>query len=92
MSANELYQSALLQALTVVDKKIMKKMNHNDSFNDFFDTLKEMLTYFGVAILRAENKQKKYIFFSTVLKAADTSLSIATFWVLLHYLLLALKY
>ena len=74
----KLYPSAPLLENIDLEKRLEKKMNDVNSFNNHINNIKEMITYFKDKNNKSKKKYKKHKTLTTILKSFDTFVSIAT--------------
>ena len=73
-----LYPCAPLLENIDLEKRLEKKINDVNSFNNHVNNIKEMITYFKDKNHNSKNKYKKYKTITTILKSLDTFVIIAT--------------
>ena len=61
-----------------LEKRLEKKINDVNSFNNQVNNIKEMITYFKDKNHKSKKKYKKYKTITTILKSFDTFVIIAT--------------
>ena len=75
---DRLYPSAPLSENIDLEKRLEKKLNDVNSFNNHIINIKEMITYFKDKNHKSKKKYKKYKTITTILKSFDTFVIIAT--------------
>ena len=75
---DKLYPSAPLLENIDLEKRLEKKLNDVNSFNNHIGNIKEMITYFKDKINKSKKKYKKYKTITTILKSFDTFVIIVT--------------
>ena len=75
---DKLYPSAPLLENIDLEKRLEKKINDVNSFNNHINNIKEMITYFKDKNHKSKNKYKIYKTLNTVLESADSIIIIAT--------------
>ena len=75
---DKLYPSAPLLENIDLEKRLEKKINDVNSFNNHINNIKEMITYFKDKNNKSKNKYEKYKTLTTILKSVDTFVIIAT--------------
>ena len=74
---NRLYTSAPLEIIDL-EQRLEKKLNDVNGFNNHFNNIKEMITYFKNKNNKSEKKYKKYKTITTILKSFDKFVIFAT--------------
>ena len=74
---DKLYPSALLLENIDLEKRLEKKINDVNSFNNHVNNNKEMITYFKDKIHKSKKKYKNYKTLNTVLESVDSIVIIA---------------
>ena len=74
---DRLYPSTPLENIDL-ERRLEKKMNDVNSFNNHINNIKEMITYFKDKNNKSKEKLKKYKTTTTILKSFDTFVIIAT--------------
>ena len=67
-----LYPSAPLLENTDLEKRLEKKINDVNSFNNHINNIKEMITYFKDKNNKSKKKYKNYKTLNTILESADS--------------------
>ena len=67
-----LYPSAPLLENIDLEKRLEKKINDVNSFNDLINNIKEMITYFKDKNHKSKKKYKNYKTLNTILESADS--------------------
>ena len=75
---DKLYPSAPLLENIDLEKRLEKKINDANSFNNHINNIKEMITYFKDKNHKSKNKYKNYKTLNTVLESVDSIIIIAT--------------
>ena len=75
--ADKLYPSAPLLENIDLEKRLEKKINDINSFNNHINNITEMITYFKDKNNKSKNKYKNYKTLNTVLESVDTIIIIA---------------
>ena len=75
---DKLYPSAPLLENIDLEKRLEKKLNDVNSFNNHISDIKEMITYFKNKNNKSKKKYKKYKTSITILKSFDTFVISAT--------------
>ena len=75
---DKLYPSAPLLENIDLEKRIERKINDVNSFNNHINNIKEMITYFKDKINKSKKRYKNYKTITTILKSFDTFVIIAT--------------
>ena len=75
---DKLYPSAPLLENIDLEKRLEKKINDVNSFNNHINNFKEMITYFKDKNNKSKKIYKKYKTITTLLKSFDTFVIIAT--------------
>ena len=75
---DKLYPSAPLLEHIDLEKRLEKRLNDVNSFNNHVNNIKEMITYFKDKNHKSKKKYKKYKTITTILKSFDTFVIIAT--------------
>ena len=75
---DKLYPSAPLLENIDLEKRLEKKINDVNSFNNHISNIKEMITYFKDKNNKSKKRYKKYKTLTTILKSFDTIVIIAT--------------
>ena len=78
VKTDKLYPSAPLLENIDLEKRLEKKINDVNSFNNHINNIKEMITYFKDKNNKSKRKYKKYKTITTILKSFDTFVIIAT--------------
>ena len=74
---NKLYLSAPLLENIDSEKRLEKKINDVNSFNNHVNNIKEMITYFKDKNLKSKQRYKNYKTLNTVLESVDSIVIIA---------------
>ena len=74
---DRLYPSAPLLENIDLEKRLERKMNDVNSFNNHINIIKEMITYFKDKNDKSEKRYKKYKTLNTVLESVDSIVIIA---------------
>ena len=74
---DKLYPSAPLLENIDEEKRLEKKRNDVNSFNNHFTNIKEMITYFKDKNNKSKKKYKNYKTLNTVLESVDSIIIIA---------------
>ena len=74
---DKLYPSAPYENFDL-ERRLEKKLNDVNSFNNSINNIKEMITYFKDKNNKSKKKYKKYKTITTILKSFDTFVIIAT--------------
>ena len=74
---DKLYPSAPLLANIDLEKRLEKKINDVNSFNNHINNIKEMITYFKDRNNKSKKKFKNYKTLNTVLESVDSIVIIA---------------
>ena len=74
---NKLYPSAPLLENIDLEKRLEKKINDVNSFNNHINNIKEMITYFKDKNKKSKKKYKNYKTLNTVLESVDSIIIIA---------------
>ena len=74
----KLYPTAPLLENIDLEKRLEKKINDVNSFNNHVNNIKEMITYFKDKNHKSKKKYKNYKTINTILKSFDTFVIIAT--------------
>ena len=74
---DKLYPSAPLLENIDLEKRLEKKINDVNSFNNHVNNIKEMITYFKDKNNKSEKKYKNYKTLNTVLESVDSIVIIA---------------
>ena len=74
---DKLYPSAPLLESIDLKKRLEKKINDVNSFNNHINNIKEMITYFKDKNKKSKKKYKSYKTLNTVLKSVDSIVIIA---------------
>ena len=74
----KLYPSAPLLENIDLEKRLEKRLNDVNSFNNHINNIKEMITYFKDKNNKSKKKYKNYKTITTILKSFDTFVIIAT--------------
>ena len=69
---DKLYPSAPLLENIDLEKRLEKKINDVNSFNNHINNIKEMITYFKDRNNKSKKRYKKYKTLNTVLESADS--------------------
>ena len=75
---DKLYPSAPLLENIDLEKRLEKKINDVNSFNNHINNIKEMITYFKDRNNKSEKRYKNYKTITTILKSFDTFVIIDT--------------
>ena len=75
---DKLYPSAPLLENIDLEKRLEKKINDVNSFNNHINNIKEMITYFKDKNIKSKKKYKNYKTLNTVLESVDSIVIIAT--------------
>ena len=75
---DKLYPSAPLLEIIHFEKRLEKKINDVNSFNNHVNNIKEMIIYFKDKNHKSKKKYKKFKTITTILKSFDTFVIIAT--------------
>ena len=78
VKTGKLYPSAPLLENIDLEKRLEKKTDDVNSFNNHVNNIKEMITYFKDKNHKSKKKYKKYKTITTILKSFDTFVIIAT--------------
>ena len=73
-----LYPSAPLLENIDLEKRLEKKINDANSFNNHINNIKEMITYFKDKNNKSKKKYKNYKTLNTILESADSIVIIGT--------------
>ena len=74
---DKLYPSAPLLENIDLEKRLEKKINDANSFNNHINNLKEMITYFKDKNNKSKKKYKNYKTLNTILESVDSIIIIA---------------
>ena len=74
---DKLYPSAPLLENIDLEKRLEKKINDVNSFNNHINNIKEMITYFKDKNHKSKNRYKNYKTLNTVIESVDSILIIA---------------
>ena len=74
---DKLYPSAPLLENIDLEKRLEKKINDVNSFNNHIDNIKEMITYFKEKNHKSKKKYKNYKTLNTILESVDSIVIIA---------------
>ena len=74
---DRLYPTASLLENIDLEKRLEKKINDVNSFNNHISNIKEMITYFKDKNHKSKNKYKNYKTLNTVLESVDSIIIIA---------------
>ena len=74
---DKLYPSAPLLENIDIEKRLEKKINDVNSFNNHVNNLKEMITYFKDKNHKSKKKYKNYKILNTILESVDSIVIIA---------------
>ena len=74
---DRLYPTAPLLENTDLEKRIEKKLNDVNSFNNHINNIKEMINYFKDKNNKSKKRYKKYKILNTVLESVDSIVIIA---------------
>ena len=69
---DKLYRSAPLLENIDLEKRLEKKINHVNSFNNHINNIKEMITYFKDRNNKSKERYKNYKTLNTVLESVDS--------------------
>ena len=69
---NKLYPSAPLLENIDLEKRLEKKINDVNSFNNHINNIKEMITYFKDKNRKSKKRYKNYKTLTTVLESVDS--------------------
>ena len=69
---DKLYPSAPLLETTDLEKRLEKKKNHVNSFNNHVNNIKEMITYFKEKNKKSKKRYKNYKTLNTILESVDS--------------------
>ena len=75
---DKLYPSAPLLENIELEKRLEKKINDVNSFNNHVNNIKEMITYFKDKTNKSKKRNKNYKTLNTVLESVDMIVIIAT--------------
>ena len=75
---DKLYPSAPLLENIDLEKRLEKKINDVNSFNNHISNIKEMITYFKDKNNKSKKRYKNFKTITTILKSIDTFVIIAT--------------
>ena len=75
---DKLYPSAPLLENIDLEKRLEKKINDVNGFNNHINNIKEMITYFKDKTNKSKKRYKNYKTITTILKSFDTFVIIAT--------------
>ena len=75
---DRLYPSAPLELKYDLEQRFEKKLNDINSFNNYINNIKEMITYFKDKNIKSKKRYRKYETLTTILKSIDTFVFIAT--------------
>ena len=75
---DRLYPSAPFEKDIDLERRLEKKLNDVNSFNNSINSIKEMITYFEDKNNKSKKEYKKYKTLTTILKPFDTIVIIAT--------------
>ena len=75
---DKLYPSAPLLENIDLEKRLEKKINDVNSFNNHINNIKEMITYFKDKNNKSKKKYKNYKILNTILESVDSIVIIAT--------------
>ena len=75
---DKLYPSAPLLENIDLEKRLEKKINDVNSFNNHVNSIKEMITYFKEKNHKSKKKYKNYKTLNTILESVDSIVIIAT--------------
>ena len=75
---DNLYPSAPLLENIDLEKRLEKKINDVNSFNNHVNNIKEMITYFKDKTNKSKKRYKNYKTLNTVLESVDSIVIIAT--------------
>ena len=68
----KLYASAPLLEKIELEKRLEKRINDVNSFNNHINNIKEMITYFEDKNIKSKKKYKKYKTLNTLLESVDS--------------------
>ena len=74
---DKLYPSAPLLENIELEKRLEKKINDVNSFNNHVNDIKEMITYFKDKTIKSKKRYKNYKTLNTVLESVDSIVIIA---------------
>ena len=74
---DKIYPSAPLLENIDLEKRLEKKINDVNSFNNHINNIKEMITYFKDKNIKSKKKYKNYKTLNTILKSVDSIVIIA---------------
>ena len=77
VKTDKLYPTAPLLENIDLEKRLEKKINDVNSFNNHINNIKEMITYFKDKNHKSKNKYKNYKTLNTVLESVDSIVIIA---------------
>ena len=74
---DKLYPSAPIKENIDLEKRLEKKINDVNFFNNHINNIKEMITYFKEKNIKSKKRYKKYKTLNTVLESLDSVIIIA---------------